>query len=402
MIPRVYKAAIYGALVAALVGWASVARGDMCGHAKSFLKLKMFYEAEFSARNCIKAAPVRVQNWVYLTKALAYQKKYNESLAWINRVINRFPDDLDHITFRIRILAWSGQLRQAWKEKVKIEKAANKDPDKAHLIADIAYWNERFHEAIRWYDFILRRWPRSARARLNRSRCLKGLGEKEYNTTPARPIRVAARPKPANPRLATKTPTTTPKPAAPKPVAPQPSRRSCLIYRSLLRKKQLKSAEEHMRACVKWRARNFYAWNMLFKLLLDQGRIKDALADVDAAIRDYPTDGFFRFWRLRLLVSAGQHRQAWKESASVDQFSQRNLAAARLSAGIAMRVGQFRVAIKRYKRVLDRWPNHMRARYNLARAYQAVGRVREAVLEYEMVCKTHKHPPACKKASSLP
>jgi tetratricopeptide (TPR) repeat protein len=376
-----------------------------CWESATFLRLGMHYEAEFSARNCLKQHPTDPRIWILLTRALAYQKKFGEALKWATQLVRRYPDDLDNVALRIQILAWSGDLRRAWKEKSKIERVAHTDPDKSHLIADIAYWRKDYHEAVRWYDYILKRWPDSPRARLNRNRCLKALGHPvpEEALRPP-PAAAPAKPAPAgNPHRAAPSAAPAPRPSGGTSVMKSVAgnRRSCFVYEGKWRRRKYRDAEHHARACIKSPGSHYKAWNTLLRLLVQQNRLQAALRDIDWAIKREPAVKFFRYWRIKLLMAAGRLDQAWEETPTIRRFARRDRAAAKLVAGLALDRKDYATAQELYVRLLRKWPNDRVGRYNLGRAYLAQGKKRAAKRAFARVCKKHRWEPACRRARQL-
>ena len=162
-----------------------VAHADPCTKVEPYLNKSEFRLAEGAARTCLEKFPNHVRVWYLLSRALAGQKRYNDALTWVDKAIEKYPGDKDLHIWRVRLLAWSGDLNKAWSERYRIIKSAQHRRDAAMLIADVAFWRKDCVEAVKWYDFIIKKWPTAERAKANRDRCMSGADSGEEKPAPA-------------------------------------------------------------------------------------------------------------------------------------------------------------------------------------------------------------------------
>jgi len=165
-----------------------VAHADPCTKVEPYLNKSEYRLAEGAARTCLEKFPNHVRVWYLLSRALAGQKRYSDALKWVNKAIVKYPGDKDLHIWRVRLLAWSGDLDKAWSERYRIIKAAQHRQDAAMLIADVAFWRKDCVEAVKWYDFITKKWPTAERATANRDRCMNtaSTGATEAGVAPAK------------------------------------------------------------------------------------------------------------------------------------------------------------------------------------------------------------------------
>ena len=146
--------------------------GDPCVRVEPYLVKGDYRLAEGAAKSCLDKFPNHIRIWYFLSRALAGQKRWPEALKWVDKAIKLRPGNKDLHIWRIRLLAWSGDLDKAWNERYKIIKVAERSKDAAMLIGDVAFWRKDCVEAVKWYDYIAKRWPNSERAKANRDRCI--------------------------------------------------------------------------------------------------------------------------------------------------------------------------------------------------------------------------------------
>jgi len=158
--------ALAGAALALAV--AGGARAAGCPKSEDLWKAGKFKAAEDEARACLKAAPDDVSVWLALSKALAVQAKYAAALKWAEKAIARYPADLDLVSWRIRVLAWKGDMAKAWTEIEKLPPEAFDDKETALLAGNVALWKKDYKEAVTLYSYYLKLEPNDLDAIKNR------------------------------------------------------------------------------------------------------------------------------------------------------------------------------------------------------------------------------------------
>jgi len=419
------------------------------------LNKKEYKLAEGAARTCLEKFPNHVRVWYLLSRALAGQKRYGDALKWVDKAIKRYPGDKDLHIWRVRLLAWSEQLDKAWAERYRIIKAAQHRRDAAMLIADIAFWRKDCVEAVKWYDFIAKKWPNSERAKANRDRCIADKTESQ----PEPVTRKTPEPAPQKEPVAKKPEKRRPPGASPaKPVfrhdagakrtaatkrkrcrvcpsgkAKQASkakkstrkkgrrrraraswrgyrgydrgpgalpvtRRSCRNLHAHYRLKHYRNAERQALECIKVGETGHQAWEIFFSSLLAQGKYAYALGMATKQMRARKADPqFFRYWRVKILARQGRTTQAWYEAASLGDYEQRSYDAAELVASLAYRLGKYYTAAEKFEKFLRRWPNNLWPRLYLAKSWAKIGRHQEAKTELTYLCKKHEFSRACRE-----
>ncbi len=158
---------------------ASTALAAACPDAQEAYDDENWLMAEFSARECLSNDPDNAELWALLARSLAFQEKYEESLQWIDKVLAKYPTDSDMRTQRVRVLAWKGDLDEAWEEAQGLNINAYTDPDTSKLVANIAFWRNDWKNAVERYDLYLLRVPDDQLALRNRGVAHKNLGNNE-------------------------------------------------------------------------------------------------------------------------------------------------------------------------------------------------------------------------------
>lgn len=379
---------------------------DPCPPSRVLTQHKKFSQAETTLKQCVERDPNNAGLWVALSRALAAQKKWSEAQSWIDRAYKKYPHDLDIVTQRIRILAWSGKHDLAWQDVPKIERAAQMDVEKAVLIADLAYWRKQCAEATKRYDFVLGKWPGHLRARQNRAKCNIQLGNKDkakddinficfkygMNSSPCTKIKRLLGTRPKRPQKAPPQAAPSEQPAA-QPAGPQAERPlKCYRLGYHLYRRNYATAETMGRQCVKNNPKDYRAWKALFKSLKAQKKLAEGQALCEQQLQIHPRSKFFALWKIRFLNAQGNIKQAWKESQQrrIESYSRNDREAAKMMARLAFKRRHYDLAIKRYTAVLERWPRDYYARYELGIVYARVRRYQEAEKEFEHLCTRGK------------
>ena len=455
---RTVPGVLLGLLLPLALG--GVAHADPCTKVEPYLNKSEHRLAEGAARTCLEKFPNHVRVWYLLSRALAGQKRYTDALKWVDKSIEKYPGDKDLHIWRVRLLAWSGDLDKAWSERFRIIKAAQHRRDAAMLIADVAFWRKDCVEAVKWYDFIAKKWPNAERAKANRDRCMSDAGDKtpEPVTTKSQTPKQDETTKPATakaPTAATKTyeqPTreaqgsgsmytpgaapgtgtsrvtgTTAKAAPTCSVCPKAkatakknptrkkrarrwsgrgysrrsslpvTRNSCRNLHAHYRLKDYRGAERQARECIKVGRAGDQAWEILFSSQLAQGLYDSALGEATRQMRAHPQSEFFRYWRVKILARQGRTLKAWYEAAALSNYEQRSYDAAELVASLAYRLGKYHTAAEKFEAFLRRWPNNLWPRLYLAKSWGHIGRYSEAVAELKYLCRKHEFTRACQE-----
>lgn len=109
-------------------------------------------------------------------------RRYAESQDWaaalwiVEQQIARSPEDADLWAWRARVLTWSGRLREAEAEYLKILKISRKDPDVWLGLANVYLRQGRHAEALRALDTAVELDPKRADLHAARGRVLRLAG----------------------------------------------------------------------------------------------------------------------------------------------------------------------------------------------------------------------------------
>lgn len=453
-IPRVLTAAACGLILG--LGPRTALCEDTCTQVEEHLRQGDNALAEQSARSCLTQFPNHVRMWYLLSRALAGQKEYLEAIQWVDKAIEKYPGDKDLHIWRIRLLAWSGDLEKAWSERYRIMKTARYSHEAAMLIADVAYWRKDCEQAVKWYDYIAKKWPNSERAKANRDRCTTDgavLGSSPpppaspasptvaaasaattaATTTPKAPARTetvakkAPAPAPAStprdglssggssqsstvaaapvqpssesPSLAASSSATDSSAGASATVSVVPG--SCAGLDALLQRRTYLAAEMQARECLKSRRNSTQAYEVLFSALLARGRARVVFDEATALLIRRPSSQFFKFWRFQALVAQGRLQKAWNESAAIAPYEQQNYLCGEAVAKLAFQLGKYHLAVDKYRAFLRKWPESRWARFNLARAYARTSRPAEAAAELNTLCLREAFEPACQEMQAF-
>jgi len=136
-------------------------------------------EAERIARACQEEAPGDTDRTLALAQVLAWQGKYDEALAWIDRGLAARPDDPALEALRLRVLGWQGRHDEAAAREAALAPAVRSDPEVARAGADLAFWRGDHEAAVRGYDAWLATRPGDTGARRSRALALAQLGRRE-------------------------------------------------------------------------------------------------------------------------------------------------------------------------------------------------------------------------------
>jgi len=123
--------------------------------------------AEAAARACLADDAEDVETWVELSRAVGYQRRFDEALHWADRSLERYPGDADIAVWRVRLLAWSGRLpvaHAAFAALVARSPAALDDPETAMLQVDLDFWGRDWVAATDGFTAYLARFPDDAEA----------------------------------------------------------------------------------------------------------------------------------------------------------------------------------------------------------------------------------------------
>ena len=77
-------------------------------------------------------------------------RAYDEALSWMNRALLRYPG-AELLAERIRILAWAGRLKEAWRGVERLPPSAFDDADTQRLAANVALWSGHYRDAEQRY-----------------------------------------------------------------------------------------------------------------------------------------------------------------------------------------------------------------------------------------------------------
>jgi tetratricopeptide (TPR) repeat protein len=172
----------------ALVCTSISAYADECEQAKSLWTKGLYPEAEKEALACLAKKPDSVATWFLLSRIFAAQYRYNEALIWVDTGLEKHPEDVDLLAWRVRVLAWKGDLDRAWDEALNLPSVAFLDPDTSKLVADLAYWRKDYPIAVRRYKSHLDKWPDDKKARQNRAVSKIELGHVDEGETELREL----------------------------------------------------------------------------------------------------------------------------------------------------------------------------------------------------------------------
>ncbi len=145
---------------------ALAARGP-CPQAATARQSGRFVAAEAAARACLERDPRDVGVWFELSRALGYQRQWEEALHWAESGLERYPKDMDLALWRVRLLAWSGELsraRDALAQVFALAPAARGDREAAMLEVDLVWWGRDWRAAAAGFTRYLERWPEDPEA----------------------------------------------------------------------------------------------------------------------------------------------------------------------------------------------------------------------------------------------
>jgi len=128
---------------------------------------------------------------------------------------------------------------------------------------------------------------------------------------------------------------------------------------------------------------NHTAETNLGVLLMERGKIDEALTHLHRAVEIDPADVDARFNLANALSTSGEKNEAiamYKQILTV--FPERTDVQTNL-ANALLETGKIESATESYRAVLDREPNSAMAHYNLAVALHRAGRLTEAISEYK-------------------
>lgn len=156
-------------LVAALgaVALPGAAVAQACPEARELRLRGELGRAEAAARGCLEVDADDVGTWFELSRALGYLGRYAEALHWVERGLERFPDDSDLAVWRVRVLAWAGRLPEA---RGALEAVAARTPEllrdreTAMLAVDLRFWGREWGPAEEGYTRYLATYPDDAEA----------------------------------------------------------------------------------------------------------------------------------------------------------------------------------------------------------------------------------------------
>ncbi|MCB9736114.1 MAG: YaiO family outer membrane beta-barrel protein [Deltaproteobacteria bacterium] len=150
------------AAAAVLAALPRAAFADACPDARDLRRAGDFAGAERAARACMDLDPDDVGTWFELSRVVGYQGRYAEALHWVQRGLERYPDDADLAVWRVRLLAWMGRLREA---RLAFEAALATTPDilkdreTAMLEVDLRFWSEEWALAGEGFTSYLEAYP---------------------------------------------------------------------------------------------------------------------------------------------------------------------------------------------------------------------------------------------------
>jgi len=110
-------------------------------------------------------------------------KKYVEAQDWpaalriVGRELARAPKDTDVRAWRARVLTWSGQLQEAEKEYLELQKLSPKDPDPWLGLASLYSREGKTSEALKAIDSAMKLDPARADLHAARARILRAAGD---------------------------------------------------------------------------------------------------------------------------------------------------------------------------------------------------------------------------------
>ena len=126
-----------------------------CPDAETARTQDAWAEVLLAADACLAmdADDVEAQTLRYL--ALARTDQLSAALAQIKAVLERYPDDVDHRGWQVRLLAWLGDLKEAQRKLDALPAGSLDDPDLRGLAGDVALWDERYTVAAEHYRQLL-------------------------------------------------------------------------------------------------------------------------------------------------------------------------------------------------------------------------------------------------------
>ncbi len=166
---------LYLLIITALISLTVSQANAECPLARQSRLAGGFDRAAKESRACLKLNPGNVAAMLELSRALGLRGDHTDALLWVDRALARYPQDLDMRAWRVRLLAWRGDLEKAWEESethlLPVEGYIEaQDPENARLKADLALWTARLPQAQARYGTILKTWPSDHRSRLGRAR----------------------------------------------------------------------------------------------------------------------------------------------------------------------------------------------------------------------------------------
>ena len=317
-------------------------------------------EEEWASLGNVGKRPDLVTLEFLRARIAAAQKKYELALAWLDEAEAREPDNAQVAAWRVRILAWSGKLAEAWEESKKLPEEESWDYDLARLMADLAYWTEHYELAVGRYDAVLAKDPDDVAAFTNRAMARWHLGLYEQAEADFEILGIEP------------------------PWRSEPC--DLTVARDYLNAGDPEDAESAAMQCLAQRPDQVSTWYLLSRIFTELERYDEALEWVDAALKRYPDDLQLQAWRVRIIARRGDLDRAWLELRAFPASAFDDQETARLAGDLAFWRNDWEVAIRRYDSYLERWPDDTAAAKNRALAYDGLGETSRAQDDLQLLC----------------
>lgn len=161
---------------------------------------------------------------------------------------------------------------------------------------------------------------------------------------------------------------------------------ACPGLSDLLKSEQFKDAEKIARACLEQNPGNVPVQVALSKALAGQKQYVEAIKLAEDALNKYPKDTDLQAWLVRVLAWSGNYDKAWNLAEKLPKTALLDKDNARLVADLAFWKKDYKEAISRYDRFLEKWPTDHGAIRNRGTCYWKSGNDDRAKEDFETLC----------------
>ena len=130
--------------------------------------------ALFASLSFGESAP---STWQQEVRKYAAKQDWDSALRIVNEQVARSPQDMDVLSWRARVLTWSGKLDQAEQEYLRILATSANDPDNWMGLAAVYSRQNRTQDALQALDRATALDPKRADLHLARGRVLRALNQ---------------------------------------------------------------------------------------------------------------------------------------------------------------------------------------------------------------------------------